>query len=205
MKTNVFGFILTILLLASQENHAQTAEKYKGRLVAFDGTYDGDITVNMLSENTRRIKVEWEKILPDSSKKIQYRAEYDPGAIQNIIIKNDTFFIKDLEDSEDKIRAGCLVKKIYGSEMMGIYQYNSKEGARYYIGLPRRDLIYIMHPRFSDEANLYTAFVFFKECDELYKKIKSAQEGYWFKRHSTPDQRMLIWKKIFSEFSACKK
>lgn len=207
MKVN-FLLLGAVLFLAVKLTCAQQAnlQTYHAKLIALDKTYEGDIDLNLYGENPSLIKMEWSEISPDSTKKTIHRVQYDIEAVLSFVINEDTFYVKNLVDDEEKIRPYHLVKKIYGNdENVALYQFISKDGTRRnYIGLPRRDPYYVLHPYFTEGNNMYTAFVYFKDCEKLYQKMKTEQEGYWFKKGASADQCTTIWKKIIDEYNNCK-
>ncbi|MCU7550820.1 hypothetical protein OCK74_17000 [Chitinophagaceae bacterium LB-8] len=205
MKT-IFLLLLILIALNIQLTNAQPTSKYHAKLVALDNVYEGDVDLNLYGQNPSLVKMEWTEISPDSTKKTIHRVQYDMEAVLSFIIDKDTFYVKNLVDDEEKVRPYYLVRKVYGNDIVALYQYTSKEGVkRIYIGLPRRDPYYVQHPFFTDGTNMYTAFVYFKDCDALYQKMKAEQDGYWFKKGATDEQCVSIWKRIIDEYMNCKK
>jgi hypothetical protein len=132
--------------------------------------------------------------------------QYDIEAVLSFVIDKDTFYVKNLVEDENKVRPYHLVRKVHGNDVVALYQFTSKDGyKRTYIGLPRRDPYFVQHPYFTDGTNMYTAFVYFKECEALYQKIKAEQDGYWFKKGDSADQCVSVWKRIIDEYTSCKK
>lgn len=201
-----FLLLLAMLILSIKPTYAQQTSKYHVKLIALDNTYEGDVDLNLYGQNPSLVKMEWAEISPDSTKKTIHRVQYDIEAVLSFVIDKDTFYVKNLVDDEEKVRLYHLVKKVYGNDVVALYQYTSKEGTkRTYIGLPRRDLYYVQHPYFTDGTNMYTAFVYFKECEALYQKMKAEQAGYWFKKGESADQCETVWKRIINEYMNCKK
>lgn len=205
MKAN-FLLILLPLFFSARLIYAQQTSTYHAKLIALDQVYEGDVDLNLYGQNPPLVKMEWSVISPDSTKKTIHRVQYDIEAVLSFVINKDTFYVKNLVDDEEKVRPYHLVKKVYGNDVVALYQYTSKEGdKRTYIGLPRRDPYYVQHPFFTDGTNMYTAFVYFKECDALYQKMKAEQDGYWFKKEATADQCVTVWKRIIDEYVNCRK
>jgi hypothetical protein len=203
-----FQLALVTLFLAAHLTQAQPSDltRYQAKLIALDKVYEGDVDLNLYGENPPLINMQWADISPDSTKKTVHRVQYDIEAVVSFVINQDTFYVKNLVDDEEKVRSYHLVRKVYGTDLVALYQYTSKDGQqRTYIGLPRRDPYYVQHPYFTSETNMYTAVVYFKDCEDLYQKIKSAQDGYWFKKGSSADQCISIWKTIIDEYTNCKK
>lgn len=199
-----------LLLLAAffccvQQGFCQSKQKHFGTLVALNGTYQGAITLNLYGANEEHIMVEWEKMAPDSSKKSKYTAEFDIRAVEKIIIGLDTFYVRSLTEDNDHLMKGCLVRRIHGTEHIGLYSFATKAGLKYYVCLPGRDLYSVTHRFFTDEGSKYITLNYFKDCVTLYDKMKTAQMGYWFPPNIPVSEYMYVWKNIINDYQACKK
>lgn len=202
----IFLLFLLMLSFSTRRIYAQQTSKYHAKLIALDNIYEGEVDLDLYGQNPSLVKMEWAEISPDSTKKTIHRVQYDIEAVLSFVIDKDTFYVKNLVDDEEKTRPYHLVRKVYGNDVVALYQHTSKEGVqRTYIGLPRRDPYYVQHPFFTDGTNMYTAFVYFKECDALYQKMKAEQDGYWFKKGATDDQCVSVWNRIIDEYVSCKK
>jgi hypothetical protein len=208
MKVNCFFVLFITCFLFTLQGNGQNVpelQKYHAKLVTFDTIYEGDVSVNLFGENPETIKLEWRKVSEDNLRESIHRVQFEVSAISKLVINQDTFCFKNLEDDYKSTRPNYLVKKIYGNDVLGLYQFTPKEGEQeFFVGLIQRDPYYIKHPIFTSERNkLAITIPYFAGCRDLFEKMKSEKDGYWVKKGYKPEECMVIWKKIIDDYQMC--
>ncbi|MEI6949395.1 hypothetical protein V9K67_19570 [Paraflavisolibacter sp. H34] len=210
MKYILLYFLLVAFVPAPRRGFTQEASapvKFHGRVVTLDSTYEGEILVNMFGANPDTIRVEWEKTTETdtSTRKTTYSITNHVNSITMVLIESDTFYFKNLADRPEQVRPNCLVKKVYGTEILGLYQFTSSDGRpNLYVGMFRRDPLNIEETDFtSDKESMVPYLLYFNRCPRLYKKLKAGTEGYAFTKGASTDATVTTWKKVIDEYFLC--
>jgi hypothetical protein len=211
MKYFFLYFLLVAFVPASRRAFTQEPGpvKFHGMLVTLDSVYEGDIQVNLFGSNPDTIRVEWQKEVETdtSTKKITYWVSNHVNNISMVLIESDTFYFKNLADrtGTDQVRPNCLVKRVYGTETLGLYQFTSAAGSpNMYVGMFRRDPLDVQETDFTgDNEKMLPYLLYFNRCPRLYKKLKAGTEGYTFTKGESEAQSVATWQKIIDEYFRC--
>lgn len=202
--------------LFSIAGSVQAQKAYEARVVLFfKDTINATMTVNLEGSNDDMITIVEKRATTEKKKHKRVTSEYTQTMKLNLAvitcfyIGGERYKFKDLKNGYDEkdIQHNRCVKRIAGTDTLGLFEASNGSQPAYYIQLPKDGFqIYNIDHPYVTSSFISFALLRFVKCETLADKIRNEVPGYFYSENGyTLDDKVSTWKNIISSYyNGCK-
>lgn len=202
--------LLIIIVVCSSSFVVMKPKKYKGTVISVINTYEGEIKIDLSGPNKEMIEIQNATIVKRGFLNMTANTKstsVNSMLVKQVIIDGTTYHMANLENGYKEIIENACVTLVMGTDSLGLFQFkDDRDKVHFYVRKTgENSMRNIEHENFTSGSFIYLIGVsrMFQKCKELETKIKKKHEGYLFTEATTPEMRLELWKKLFTEYAAC--
>lgn len=200
--------VVLLLVCAMATTLATAQQKYKGTMVTKLGqTLAGEITVNLQGANGELIEItSTEKTRSKGSKQtVTTTAKYNAGIIKYIIIKDTTYYFRDIKIGyDDAFMRNVCVNLVYGTLDCGLFQIgDGTANNAVAVKFPKASFSELASVDFDYYNSSGSVAMRIMDCKTLVDKMIANDETVTWAEKANREQRIQCFKNIIDAYNQC--